>query len=71
MQLHDAVGLNCKKAQLMKIKGQCQVYLLRDVCLMIVCVCVCVLLDLTTPPWWMDKVMVYYEQLIAYFHNPL
>ena len=61
-----------KMAQLLKIKSQKwrnywksrhrgQVYGLRGVCLMIVCV---IWLDMTTPPWWREKVMVYYYHLL-------
>ena len=44
MPLHDAVWINCKKGyNYRKSRGRCQVYGLRGVCLMIVCVCVCYL----------------------------
>ena len=39
MPLHDGVGVNCKKGGTTeKSRSRCQVYGLRDVCGMIVCV---------------------------------
>ena len=46
MQLHDAVGINCKKGELLKIKHKSSIWT-KGCMLMIVCVCVCVLSDLT------------------------
>ena len=38
MPLHDAVGINCKKAQLLKIKAQMSSIWAKGCMLMIVCV---------------------------------
>ena len=38
MPLRDLVGVNCRKAQLLKIKARCPVYVQRGVCWMFVCV---------------------------------
>ena len=40
--LHGAVGINCKRAQLLKIKVQESSIWVKGCILMIVCVCVCV-----------------------------
>ena len=45
MPLHDAVGINCEKGQLLKIKAQVSSIWAKGCILMIVCVCV--LSDLT------------------------
>ena len=45
MPLHDAVGINCKKGQLLKIKGLVSTIWAKGCILMTVCVCV--LSDLT------------------------
>ena len=45
MPLHDAVGMNCKRAQLLKIKAQVSSIWAKGCILMTVCVCV--LSDLT------------------------
>ena len=37
MPLHDAVGINCKKAQLLKIKAQVSSIWAKGVCLLILC----------------------------------
>ena len=51
-------GINCKKAQLLKIKAQVSSIWAKGSILMIVCVCVCVIwLDMITPPWWREEVM--------------
>ena len=42
MPLHDAVGINCKRALLLKIKAQLSSIWAKGCMLMIVCVCVCV-----------------------------
>ena len=58
MALHDAVGINCKKGA--TTENQCSgvKYIRAKGCmLMVVCVCV-ILLDMTTPPLWREKVMV-------------
>ena len=59
MLLHDAGRINCKKmAQLVKIKAQVS-SLWANRCMFDDWVCV-ILLDMTTPPWWREKFMVYY-----------
>ena len=35
------------------------------VCMFDDCVCVCYLTDIATPPWWREKVMVYYFKKIS------
>ena len=59
MPLHDAVGINSKKRRnYWKSRVRRQVYGLRGVSWW---VCVCFIwLDMTTPPWCREKVMVYY-----------
>ena len=47
MPLHDAVGINCKKGELLKIKVQESSIWAKGCILMIVYVCVYVLSDLT------------------------
>ena len=61
MPLHDAVGINCKTKP-----SRFQLYGLRIVDDVDDCVCV-IWIDMTTPPWWMEKVMVYYY----YIHMPI
>ena len=46
-RLHDAVGINCEKGQLLKFKAQESRIWAKGCILMIVCVCVCLLSDLT------------------------
>ena len=41
MPLHDAVGINCKKGQLLKIKALLSSIWAKGCILMTVCVCVC------------------------------
>ena len=43
MQLHDAVGVNCKKGATTENQGSGVKYMDYRVCWMIVCVCVCVI----------------------------
>ena len=57
MSLHDAVGINVKRAQLLKVKAAVSSLWAKGCMLMIVCV---ICLDMTTPPWWREKVMVCY-----------
>ena len=49
MPLHDAVGINCKKGSLLKIKAQMS-SIWAKACI----------LGMTTPLWWRKKVIVYY-----------
>ena len=58
MPLHDAVGLNCKRVQLLKIKAQVSSIWAKG-CILIT-VRVFYLTYMTTPPWCREKVMVYY-----------
>ena len=61
MPLHDAVGINCKNGVIPENQGSGVKYMGSGVYLD-ACGCVCVvLLDMTTPPWWREKVMVYYH----------
>ena len=56
--LHDAVGINCKKDRTTENQGTGVKYMGKWV---YVDDCVCVIwLDMTTPPLWREKVMVYY-----------
>ena len=48
-----------KRAPVLKIKAQVSSIWAKGCMLMIVCVCV-IWLDMTTPSWWKEKVMVYY-----------
>ena len=59
MPLPCAVGINCKNGiNYWKSRPRCQVYGLRGVCWWL---CVYIIwLDMTTSPWWSEKVMVYY-----------
>ena len=59
MPLYDVVGINCKRAQLLKIKAQLSSIWAKECILMTVCVCF-IWLDMTTPPLCREKVMVYY-----------
>ena len=58
MPLHEAVGINCKMAQLRKIEAQVSSIRTKG-CMSDNCVCV-ISLDMTTPPWWREKVIAYY-----------
>ena len=62
MQLHDAVGISCKEGStILNIRAQMSSIRAKGCMLMIVCVCVCVIwLDMTTPPWFREKIMIYY-----------
>ena len=60
MPLHDAVGINCKSGQLQNTKAQMSSIWAKVCMLMTVCV---IGLDMTTPHWWREKVMVYYYYL--------
>ena len=58
MPLHDAVGINCEKGASTENKFSGVKYIGKGVYLDD---CVCMLYDLTTtPPWWLEIVMVYY-----------
>ena len=63
MPLHDAVGINCKMAQLLKIKYMGIYSYLAIVCLPVclsVCLSVCLFWhDMITLHWWRKKVIVY------------
>ena len=59
MPLHDTVGINCKKGATNENQGAgvnqykgCGVYVYDRVCV--------IWLEMTTPRWWREKVMVYY-----------
>ena len=63
MPLHNAVGINCKKgATILKIEGQVSSIWAKG-CMLYDCMCV-IWLDMTTPSWRREKVMVYY-----YYYN--
>ena len=47
MPLHDAVGINCKKDELLKIKAQVSRIWAKGCILMTVCACVCVFYKLS------------------------
>ena len=51
------LGLTVKRAQLLNTKAQMSSVWAKRCMLMIMCV---VWLGMTTPPWWREKVMVYY-----------
>ena len=58
MLLHDAVGINCKKGATAENQGADVMYMGYVV---YVDDRVCVIwFDMTTPPWWREKVKVYY-----------
>ena len=59
MPLHDAVGINRKKGATTENQGSGVKYMGQGV-YFDDCVCVFILLDMTTPPWCREKVMVYY-----------
>ena len=52
------LGLTIKRAQLLKIKVQVSSMWAKG-CMLDDCVCA-IRLDMTTPPWWREKVLVYY-----------
>ena len=58
MALHGAVGINCKKGATTENQGSAVKYMGYGVYLDD---CVCFIgLDMITPPWCREKVMVYY-----------
>ena len=58
MPLHAAVGINCKKGATIENQGADVKYMGYAV---YIDDCMCVIkLDMTNPPWWREKVMVYY-----------
>ena len=61
MPIHDAVGVNCKKSATTENQGTGVKYMATG-CMLNDCVCV-IELDMTTIPWWREKVMVYYYYL--------
>ena len=65
MPLHDAVGINWRKFVLLNITDLMSSIWAKGCMLMIACV----LSDLT-PPWWREKVMVYYYLFWQATHRP-
>ena len=67
MSLHDTVGINYKKgSNYWKSRCRCQVYGLRGIHMFDHCVCV-IWIDITTPPWWKEKVVVYFTIFQLWF----
>ena len=60
MLLYGTVGINCKKGATTKNQGIGAKYIWAKICMMDYCVSV-VWFDMTTHPWWREKVMVYYK----------
>ena len=56
MPLHDAFRINCKNGATTENQEQVSSIWAKGP-MFDDCVCVC---DMTTPPWWREKVMVYY-----------
>ena len=59
MPLHDAVGVNYKNGTTTENQGEGVKCILQGVYVGWLCVCV-IWLDMTTPLWWREKVIVYY-----------